>query len=225
MALLKLLSILEEQQDVRHHMVSLYFFCFFLFWTSECACVCVSVSVSQYPLLWHIVSCQQSVCLMHIHQVHPCLLLNGNLSGYKKRCSGSAFSLRVPVCMRNRNWRSISCRRDWEEIFLHLWHIWPCLQRGCRINYLHLHQRVTLTVPLARCLLCQFLLCCDFRHCQAPAGIQLLWFVADDGTVLTRQLAASNHSNRKGGELSGSWAHSQIMSSLPLTTSPSPLPL
>lgn len=56
---------------------------------------------------------------------------------------------------------------------------------------------VTLTFPLATLLLCQFLLCCDFQHCQAPTGMQLLWFVADDGTVLTRQLAASNHSNRK----------------------------
>lgn len=105
----------------------------------------------------------------------------------------------------------------------HLSYTWPRPQRSYRANYLYLHQRVTLTVPLASLLLCQFLLCCDFRHRQAPAGIGLLWFVADDGTILTWQLAASNHSNKKGGELSGSWAQSQVMSSLALTTSPSSL--
>lgn len=181
-----------------------------------CACVCFCRSVTQHPLVWHTVSCQQSVCLMHIHRVHLCLMLSGYLSVC---CSGSG----QPVCMRNTRLGKCSMQERMGKDFWHLWHAWPCLQQSCGIYYLYLHQRVTLTVPLARLLLCQFLLCCDFQHCQAPAGIQLLWFVADDGTVLTRQLAASNHSNRKGGELSGSWAHSQVMSSLPLTTSPSSL--
>lgn len=136
------------------------------------------------------------------------------------------LSLRAPVCMRHQDiWRSLSCWKEPQKIFGICDTPDLVCKRSHKMNYLYLHQCVTLTVPLARLLLCQFLLRCDFRRCQAPAGIQLLWFVADDGTVLTRQLAASNHSNRKGGELSEGWARSQVMSLLALTTSPSSPPL
>lgn len=118
-------------------------------------------------------------------------------------------------CVHEKKTRKVTHTRGiGQDLGICIWHEWPCLQWNWMI-YLYLHQCVTLTVPFVRLLLCQFLLCCDFRRCQAPAGIQLLWFVADDGTVLARQLAACNHSNRKGGELSESWAHSQVMSSLP----------
>lgn len=130
------------------------------------------------------------------------------------------FSLRV-TCVHDK-WKTGKVFQErMGRDFRYFWHTWPCLQWSCRINYLHHY--VTLTVLLARLLLWQFLLCCDFQHRQAPAGFQLLWFVADDGTILTLQFAASNHSNRKGGELYGSWAHSQVMSSFPLTTSPASL--
>lgn len=78
----------------------------------------------------------------------------------------------------------------------------------------------TLTVLLAGLPLCRFLLRCDFQRRRAPAGFQPLWFVADDGTILARQFAASNHGNKRGGELSGSWALSQVMSPSASTNSP-----
>lgn len=191
---------LRRAQDVWHNVVFLHF-C-----NSECVRVCASLS--QHPLRWHTVSCQQSVWLMHIHQVHLCLLPSGYLSDCKKKKKKlQCNSLRV-TCVHDGKRQEKCLGRD----FWHLWHV--TLSATELWNKLFAFASVcTLTVLLVRLLLCQFLLRCDFQHCQAPAGFQLLWFVADDGTILTQRFAASNHSNRKGGELSGSWAHSQVMSS------------
>lgn len=135
-------------------------------WVCVLVCVCSSLR-SDTPD--HV----SSVCRMHIHQVHPWLLLVA-------LGSGVLWELR--------------------------WITWACFW--------------TLTVLLAVLLLCQFLLRCDFQCRRALAGFQPLWFVADDGTILARQFAGSNHSNKRGGELSGSWAPSQVMSSSASTNSP-----
>lgn len=113
---------------------------------------------------------------MHIHRGHLCLLLSGYLSGCKiKKLQWLCVSLRVPVCMRNRGRDRGKVFSRGEKIFgTFVTRLTLAAKGVCGINYLCLHQCVTLTVPLARLLLCQFLLRCDFQHRQAPAGIQLL---------------------------------------------------
>lgn len=54
-----------------------------------------------------------------------------------------------------------------------------------------------LTITLFRIFLCEFLLCCGFLHTQALSRDRLHRFAADDGTVLTWQPTASNHSNKE----------------------------
>jgi len=54
-----------------------------------------------------------------------------------------------------------------------------------------------LTITLFRIFLCKFLLCCGFLHTQALSQDLLHRFAADDGTILTRQPTASNHSNKE----------------------------
>lgn len=157
---------------------------------------------------------------MHIHLVHLHLLLGGRgvvtfLTTKKLQCQCIPFNW--PVVW----WKTLDSANIFipkrQNIFLFCFFgsPWPCQLRSGKMTCFYLHLRATLTVPPAGLLLCRFLLRCDFRHRQAPLRIQLLWFVADDGTVFTWQLAASNHSNRKGGKFPGSWAGSQVMSSLP----------
>lgn len=178
------------------------------FYISAIVNVCVFVPVCH--------SIHYADTLYHVSRVSDSCIFIRSISAYcrvatfltvKKKKKLQCNSLRV-TCVHDGKRQEKCLGRD----FWHLWHV--TLSATELWNKLFAFASVcTLTVLLVRLLLCQFLLRCDFQHCQAPAGFQLLWFVADDGTILTQRFAASNHSNRKGGELSGSWAHSQVMSS------------
>lgn len=61
------------------------------------------------------------------------------------------------------------------------------------------HRDTLLTVSFPSFVFCHFLRCHYFLE-GAPAGAGLSRPVADDGAVLTRGPAASNHSNKGGGE-------------------------
>lgn len=153
---------------------------------------------------------------MHIHLVHLCLLLSGYLSAYKK-AAVPCVCLQVPASLRKWDLGTIFTQAA--KTFLPI-ETPDLVSSGAAEQIICICIYKRLTIPLVRLLLFQFLLCCDFQHRQAHAGIHPLWFVADDGTVFTWQLAVGNHSNRRGGKLSGSKANTQVMSSLPSTRSP-----